>query len=255
MIVLLLAAALGAAAPAPVLTGPQALEQGRAHYRAADFEGAIPMFQRAVMATPDTDPATKAQAEVWLGLSFLNIGNADLAKSSFRAALLANPSARLPEDAPPAAIPMFANIQGELARAQRQLEARPRPSTGPRPSTAARPEPARTDVPPAVVDNPAPASEEISLDEPTLSEPASGPRYPRWIPNVVAGVGVGLALTAGGLKLASNASLNGANAAADAPQTLRLSRRGDTEQHLARALGIAALGTVAVAVVLYAIDR
>ena len=253
MVAVLLSLSLvaGAAAPAPA----DPLQQGLQRYREADFESAIPLFQRSVAATPDSDKAGKAKAEIWLGLAFLNIGNADLARSSFRAALLADRSTTLPDEAPPAATPIFANIAADLDRAAVASRPKPEPKLEPKPA----------DVKPTVASNTPPPEVKRPVDVPpadqtdTTSPPDDGAHaetsthftVPRWAPEATAGVAAALGVTAGALKLASNSSFDNAQRATLASDASHEASTGDKQQKYARGVAIAAVGTVAIAAVMY----
>ena len=256
---LLALSAVLAAAPAPIanLAADQAFAAGLSRYRDADFEAAIPLFQRAVMASPDSDGAKKGQAEVWLGLSFLNIGNLPLAKSSFRAALLADPKAALPEEAPPAATPIFANIKGDL---ERQPAARAAPTevaaAPPQPDAHAMDSAKPPDVPAARTPAPSPPPEiHPDLTQAAVETPASPHRYPVWVAPAVGGLAVALGGAAVGFKVASNGSFSDAANATVARRAAELSSHADGQQHTARALAFTAAGVAVVAGVLYLLNE
>lgn len=228
---------LAAAPPAPAAP-EQAFEQGTARYRDADFESALPLFQRA---TSSTDKPTRARAELWMGLTFFSLGNPRAARESFRAALVDDPKVALPDDAPPPAVPLFSNLRNELERSA------PRPIP---PEMQARPAAPPGDVPRAE-ERSAPPTEERSVRE--LPEPreGGGVHVPAWAPNAVGGAGAGLAVVAGGLKLSSSSKFDDAVRSRSAVEAADLSRSADRQQHLARSLAVTAVGLVAVAAVLY----
>lgn len=250
MLLGLLLAQLAVAAPAPqqpqALSAAEAMKQGLQHYREADFEGAIPLFQRADQAAPDADKKAKAQAQLWLGLAFFNIGSADLARQSFRAALLADPNVKLPDEAPPPLIPMFANVKGDLERsAPRQTE------------------PPKRDVPDATADRAhagdaehAQLAPDLTREEAEVSQPSEprGRLLPKWVPQALVGAGAGAVLVGGYFKLASNGSFTNAANASTAAESTRLAHHADSQQHLARTLALSGIASAAVGAAIYLLD-
>ena len=228
--------------PAPAAPPPApeaAFAQGTQRYRDAEFESALPLFQRAA-STPDT--GLRARAELWMGLTFFNLGNTRAARESFRAALIDDPKVVLPDDAPPPAVPMFSNLRSDLERSA------PRPVP---PEMQSRPPAPQPDVPRADEHPAAPTDEPRTFREVPEAHEGSGAQIPRWLPSVVVGAGAGVGVVAGGLKLASSSRFDDATRSRSAAEAASLSRSADGQQHLARTLAVTAVGLVAVATVLY----
>lgn len=83
---------------APVAESPAYVEGARL-YSSVELEAAIGQFDAALNdATSDAD---KAQVHAWIGLIHAQLGDADRARASFRAAVALDPTVRLPAAASP----------------------------------------------------------------------------------------------------------------------------------------------------------
>jgi hypothetical protein len=226
-------------APAPPPTPEAAFAQGTQRYRDADFESALPLFQRAASTT---DPGLRARAQLWMGLTFFNLGNTRAARESFRAALVDDPKVAMPDDAPPPAVPMFSNLRSDLERSA------PRPVP---PEMQQRPPAPQTDVPSASEQASSLTEEPRTFRELPEAHEGGGVHVPGWLPSVGVGIGAGMAVVAGGLKVASSSRFDDATRSRSAAEAATLSRSADGQQHLARTLAIASVGVVVVSTVLY----
>ena len=98
-----LIASLRSAAPP---AAPGSIDEGIALYQSLQFEKATIAFQRLVLKG-DVPPPTKAQAFLWLGLSYGQLGDTDAAKSSFQSAMDIDTTLKPPDDTPPALLTML----------------------------------------------------------------------------------------------------------------------------------------------------
>lgn len=99
---------------AVALQGDPGFDQGVRLYKQTEYEQAIVQFQQ-VSARADLAAADKAEALLWLGLSYAGSGDVDTARSTLRDALLADPAVALPAQTSPSIVAMFDTVRAEVA--------------------------------------------------------------------------------------------------------------------------------------------
>lgn len=133
MIALLLASAPGTESPAYL--------EGVRLYNSVELEAAAGHFDAALKAA--TSEADKAHVHAWIGLIHAQLGDADGARASFRAAVALDPTVRLPAAASPDVEQLL-----EAVRIEQAAPAPPPPPTSPPASPA--PETAPASGPPVL---------------------------------------------------------------------------------------------------------
>jgi tetratricopeptide (TPR) repeat protein len=158
--------------------------EGQRLYRAFEYEQAIFRFQE-IAVRPQVASDDRAEALVWLGLSYAGTGDLEAARRNFKDALTLHPSAGLPANASPRVKELFDEARASLAPAN--------PS-----------EPKRDPVPSSTPPQGPPTPE-----QPTAEAPHDA--SPMLVPGAVL-AGVGAVALAGGVVLALLASSSYAEA-------------------------------------------
>ena len=133
-----------ALALALALAGP--LDEGVALYQSLEFEKATIFFQKVALAS-DTAPATRAEAFLWLGLAYGQLGDTDSARDSFHRAMVSDDTQKAPPDTPPALATMLEEERRAVMAAKPAPPKPKPPTTTPKPPQTTTAAPAHTDPP------------------------------------------------------------------------------------------------------------
>lgn len=96
------------------IAGDATYDEGVRLYQASSYEQAILRFEQ-VAVRPGLAPADKANALMWLGLSYAGIGDFDAAERNFRFGLSADRTAVIPTEASPTIVDLVERIRAEIA--------------------------------------------------------------------------------------------------------------------------------------------
>lgn len=108
------------------------LDAGIAMYNQLEFEKATIAFQQLVI-DPDVVGRDRAQAFMWLGLSYGQLGDTDSARQSFHRGLVADATLATPPDTPPALLTIFEEERKNVAALQKPVEVIKPPQPPPAP--------------------------------------------------------------------------------------------------------------------------
>lgn len=98
-------------------TGDAGFVEGVRLYKATEYEQAIVQFQQLLKREDPTttqSAADKAEALLWLGLSYAGSGDLDTARLTLRQALATDPTIALPPQTSPAMVALWDELRGEL---------------------------------------------------------------------------------------------------------------------------------------------
>src|SRR5207248_1354167 len=95
--------------------GDPAFEEGQRLYKALEYEQAIFRFEE-VAVRPSIEPADKAQALMWLGLSYAGTGDLESAKRDFRQALVVDDALALPPTISPRIATIFEDLRTDVRK-------------------------------------------------------------------------------------------------------------------------------------------
>ncbi|GEM_PF-2682795 len=89
-------------------------KKARARMKSLDFEAALPLLEQ-LRELPNVAAPLRAQNEVDLGITFVNLGRAEDARRAFDEALIANPEVPLPAGVPPKIRKLFEDVKAARA--------------------------------------------------------------------------------------------------------------------------------------------
>jgi tetratricopeptide (TPR) repeat protein len=124
---------LSLSATVPLAEDP-AFQDGMKLFDQLEFEQAAFRFEQAALDS-EREPAERAQAFLWLGISYANAGRFELAKPALEKAFFADENVVVPPDQSPTVLELVEEAKASAAARRAQVKQPPPPANKPAPET------------------------------------------------------------------------------------------------------------------------